>query len=425
MRNKLLSCLFLFLLLFSDIAHAQIRISSPYSRFGLGQVRENNNAWNFSLANLGIGIRSPYHVNISNPASYTAFDSSSFVFEGGFLSEFVELKSVAQSENRNYTSVGYLLFGLPATKWWRTSIGLVPFSDVGYNVASPEYVEGIGSVERIYSGSGGIYRFFWGNGFKITKNLSVGFNASYLFGTMNRQASAIFPDSIYFLNTKVDNYITLNDIYFNYGIQYMLPLKKDLRMTTGLVFAPASKMSAQADILVQNFFLASDGIEHPRDTLLQKASYRGDVLIPMMIGAGVSFEKTDKWIAGIDVRWQNWKKFKAFDVSDSLVNSFQVNAGAEFLPDVYNFSSYVKRIRYRIGILYNSTYLDLRGKHLNEYAVSLGFGLPLRGVRTNLNLGVQFGTRGTTSNNLIQETYLKFVVGFSIYERWFVKRKYY
>ena len=413
------------LLLLVLYTHAQIRISSPYSRFGLGDITGNNNAWNASMGEIGYGVRSPYHVNFNNPASYTAFDSVSFVFEGGFVSDFVTLKSNVQSDSRNYTSLGYLLFGIPVTRWWKTSIGLVPFSDVGYNVSSIETAEGIGNIDRLYSGSGGINRFFWGNGFKIFKNLSIGINASYLFGTLNREAVAIFPDSIYFINFKVDNNTRVNDLYFDYGVQYSKSFKNNLQLTVGAVFAANTKINAQSDQLSQTFFLGADGVEHPRDTITNVSGVHGTILIPLMTGVGISLEKTDKWIAGADFRWQNWKKFNAFNLGDSLVNSFQIGVGAEFLPDLNNYYTYLKRIRYRIGLFYNRSYLDLRNINLDEYGVSAGFGLPLRGIKTVLNLGLQVGTRGTTNSSLIQESYFKFIIGFSIYERWFLKRKYY
>jgi hypothetical protein len=127
LRLPIILCLFLInLTLFS-----QIRIVSPYSRFGIGDLSDNNNAWNLSMGQLGIGIRSPSHVNYANPASFSAFDSVSFVFEGGFSGEFVNLTSDVQNVNRNYASLGYLLFGMPVNRWWKTSLGLVPFSDVG------------------------------------------------------------------------------------------------------------------------------------------------------------------------------------------------------------------------------------------------------------------------------------------------------
>jgi hypothetical protein len=423
--KKIYIPILLTLILFSFTAGAQIRIASPYSRFGIGMLRGNNNAWNFGMGGLGVGIRSPYHVNFTNPASYTAFDSTSFVFEGGFLSEFVTLKTNFSSDNRNYTSLGYLLFGMPVTKWWRTALGIVPFSDVGYNLQSDQVVTGIGLESRVYSGEGGINRFFWGNGFKITKKLSVGLNISYLFGSMNREAVAKFPDSVYFLNLKSDSWIMINDLYLNYGIQYIQPLKKNMHIVAGAVFATQSNMSAETNTIAQNYIIGSDGTENVRDTLLNLAAYHGKIVLPWMFGLGISIDKTDKWMAGADFKWQNWKEYTAFGLSDSLVNSYQVSAGAEFLPDQYNFSNYLKRIRYRVGVMYNSSYLELRGQHLKEYALSVGLGLPLKGMKTNLNLSMQVGSYGTTSSDLIQESYFKFSIGFSIYERWFVKRKYF
>ncbi|MEI7982878.1 MAG: hypothetical protein WCI71_14595 [Bacteroidota bacterium] len=415
----------LFCLLFSLNLFSQIRIASPYSRFGIGDLSENNNAWNMTMGQTGFGFRSPYHINYLNPASYTAFDSLSFVFEGGFNGEFVTLTSNFQTANRNFASLGYLLFGMPVTKWWKTSLGLVPFSDVGYNVANYEEYPLSGTVIRTYSGSGGINRLFWGNAFQITKNFSIGINASYLFGSMIREAMVLFPDSASAMNFKVDYFVTMNDLYFNGGIQYRAKIKNDLFLNVGAVFAPTLGMSAKTDILATTFLVNSSTGEVPKDTLGMTAGYKGKITIPMMAGGGFSFEKTDKWMVGLDYRWQNWKKFTAFDQTDSLVNSWQISGGGEIIPKIDNYNNYLARIRYRLGFSYGKTYLRLRGTDLNEYAVSIGFGLPLRGVKTMLNLGAQFGSRGTTQQNLIRESYFKIVIGFTIYERWFIKRKYY
>jgi len=241
---------------------------------------------------------------------------------------------------------------------------------------------------------------------------------------MNRESIALFADSLNYMNFKQDNNITINDFYFDWGIQYHHQLKKDLVLTAGVVFSPATKISAKSDLVAQTFLLGSTGVESPRDTILVAQGYSGNILIPEMIGAGLSVGKKDNWMVGADIKFQEWKQFRAFDLSDSLVNSYQVNAGAEFLPDINNYSNYLKRIRYRIGLFYNSGYLKLRDKQLNEYAISFGFGFPVRG-KTSINLGMQIGSHGTTEANLIKETFYKFTIGFSIYERWFVKRKYY
>jgi hypothetical protein len=414
-----------FLLLTLNLtSFSQIRLASPYSRFGIGDLSDNNNAWNLAMGGSSLAFRSPYHINYGNPASYTAFDSLSFIFEGGFNIDIIKLTSTIQTENRNFASVGYILFGMPVTKWWRTSLGLVPYSKIGYNIASPGFIDEIRTL-RIYSGSGGINRFYWGNAFRIFKDLSIGVNASYLFGSMNRVSTVTFPDSLLFANYKFSNQISMNDLYFNFGIQYTARFRNDFKMTVGGVYANQSKMKAKTDMLSSTFFYGSDFTEVVKDTIAYAENYKGDIIIPVMLGAGVCFEKTDNWTVGADFKWQNWEKFRAFNLSDSLVNAYSVNIGAEFIPDVNSYSNYLKRVRYRLGFLYNSTYLELFGQHLKEYAVTVGFGTPVRGMKTALNVSLQIGSRGTTNANLIRESYFRFTVGFSINERWFVKRKYF
>jgi long-subunit fatty acid transport protein len=422
-RNSYRFFLFVpFLFLYCSLS-AQTIITSPYSRYGIGDLSANANAWNFSMGGTSIGLRSPNHINFNNPASYTAFDSTSFVFEGGVLFNYVQLSTNTQTTSRTYASVGYLTFGFPVTRWWKTTLALLPFSNVGYNISSEENLPGIGNVTRVYTGSGGVNRLLWGNGFKITKNLSIGINASYLFGSLQQESASTFPDSAYYLNFRQDNNIDVGGFYFDYGAQYTAKLK-DLRLTAGAIFSTSTKVNAKTDYLSTTYF-TTNGTDYPKDTITSAPGVRGTITIPMMYGFGLSIEKPDNWLVGADYRWQNWQKYQAFGTGDSLVNSYQIRAGAEFVPDINNYTSYFKRVRYRVGLMYNSTYLQLREKHLNEYSVTLGLGLPIRGLKTAINLSAELGTRGTTQSDLISETYFNFVVGFSIYERWFLKRKYF
>jgi hypothetical protein len=242
---------------------------------------------------------------------------------------------------------------------------------------------------------------------------------------MEREAMVLFPDSVNSMNFKENYYVTMNDLHFSFGAQYRSKITKDIFLTLGGVFSPTLNMSAKTNILATTFLVSSSGVESPRDTLANAEGYKGNIVIPMMIGGGFSFERPEKWLIGMDYKWQNWEKFTAFDLTDSLVNSGQISVGGQLIPNIDNYGNYLARIHYRLGFLYNKTYLKLRGQELNEYAVSLGLGFPLRGLKTMVNLGFQFGGRGTTSNHLIKESYFKVVVGFSIYERWFVKRKYF
>jgi len=125
---------------------AQPGLSSPYSNFGLGYLSDGNNIRNKSMGSIGIGTRDCYTINVYNPASYTAFDSTSFVFEGGIVGLYNKLKTNTINEEITTGSISHLLFGFPVTKWWRSSFGLLPFSNIGYNVVDYEYKNNIGNT---------------------------------------------------------------------------------------------------------------------------------------------------------------------------------------------------------------------------------------------------------------------------------------
>jgi len=107
-----------------------------------------------------------------------------------------------------------------------------------------------------------------------------------------------------------------------------------------------------------------------------------------------------------------------------------VSVGAQFHPKSNSFElidkkiSYWKKIQYRIGFHYEKTYLQLKDNQLNDMGVSIGFGLPVLRSAATLHLSAEAGKRGTISNNLLQENYLKFSLGFTLNDRWFIKQKF-
>ena len=79
---------------------------------------------------------------------------------------------------------------------------------------------------------------------------------------------------------------------------------------------------------------------------------------------------------------------------------------------------------YRLGFRYENSYLNLFGNQINEYGISFGFGFPMKKSRTALDLSFEYGGRGTTNDNLIQENFVNVTFGVAIFENWFHKRKY-
>jgi len=401
----------------------QTRIASPYSRYGLGDLQNVNYLGNISMGGISYGYRNPSSVNYANPASYTAFDTNSFVFETGLNSQTVQLKTTNLSEVTNYTSLSYLTFGFPVTKWWGASMGLLPYSSVGYKISDYTSMPEVGKVKYLYEGDGGLNQFYFGNGFKLFKNLSVGFNASYLFGYLNQTRTITFPDSINFLSTRLINSTRINDFLFNFGTQYHKTWKSGYSIVIGLEYSASTSLTAKQDSFAYSF--TTDGVnESVKDTIVNSSNVKGKIVMPQSFGGGITFGKSDRWLLGIDYQMQDWSKFSSFGVKDSLKNSWTTAFGAEYTPKSTAVSGYWKRVHYRMGARYSKSYLELRNTQLSDYAVSLGFGLPLKRSKTAVNIGFEYGERGTTLNSLIKEQYGRVILSVSAYEPWFYKHKF-
>ena len=216
-----------FLLLLGFFAQAQ-KINSPYSRYGLGRLAGKNvNAPLKAMGGISIGYWNKSLINPGNPASYGKFDSTAFLFEVGLFGNMTTLKTTYQSESSNIATLAYLYVGFPITKWWRSTLGLMPYSKVGYDVKVIVPIEDFSNVTNDITGDGGLNRFFWGNGFNITENFRAGIDATFLFGEANRSSIISFPDSVLILRSVAEAKTRGADFIFDYGLQYDFHLKKD------------------------------------------------------------------------------------------------------------------------------------------------------------------------------------------------------
>ena len=66
----------------------------------------------------------------------------------------------------------------------------------------------------------------------------------------------------------------------------------------------------------------------------------------------------------------------------------------------------------------------VNGEQLKDNGITFGLGLPMKWSFPNsINLAFTAGKLGTTDNDLIQENYFKGAIGFTLNDRWFIKRK--
>ena len=403
-------------------SQAQNEISNPYSAFGIGIVNKYSNGILDGMGSTSYAIQNPYYINFRNPASYAAFDSLSFVADAAASIYVSTLASGDMVQKNSYARPGYITIGLPVTRHWRTSVGVVPYSSVGYDVENTGTFENVGDVSYAYSAKGGLNQLYWGNAFKICKGLSIGLNASYMFGTVYYVRNTSF-DGSNFYNSYINASYHLDGIHLTGGLQYMFNVKENHKIGLGVVYGNTAYIWAKEKLLI-SYYKGTYSLVTTYDTVYYNDNTRGNLYIPQSVGGGVSYTFKDKFTVAADVTWNNWAKYKSFGQSDSLQNAITASVGAQFIPDPTS-NKFVKRMNFRVGARYSTGDLFLHSKPIDEFGVSLGIGIPLSSFNTHSSVNVvfEYGKLGTILNNLVRQNYFRFTINFTLQEKWYQRMK--
>ena len=424
--NKLQKTLLLVVIIFMTTCgvFAQADISSPYSRFGLGTMSKNKtNTIMQGMGGICNALDGKYLLNNSNPASYAEMDSLTFLFDAGFYMKYTTYRDASTSEKGSNASFDYFDIGFGITKWWKMGAGVTPYSNRAYTSTASFDFEYPYSID--YEGTGGLNKLYWANGFKVYKGLSLGFKMNYIFGNITDETTLYYPNNVYFHNERRTINLSFSDLTFDLGLIYKQQLKNDYLLTFGATYSLPANMNAHRNVYIRTMFKGyGSNTENSIDTILYKSGEKVDVKYPQSIGAGITLQKGERWLIGIDFNWSNWSAFRMNNVNDSLQDSWNIAVGGCFTPRNTSVSSYLRKITYRAGFHYDQTFFNIYGKSINKYGVSVGVGLPIPRAMTSLNIAIEFGKMGTIKSNLIEESYINLSFGISLRDRWFIKRKY-
>ena len=416
------------IVMMTGVTFAQADLDSPYSMFGLGQVR--NKTMNAQLKGMG-GVANAMSgknmLNAANPASYAMIDTLAFLFDAGIYAKSSTFSTSALSENASCASFDYVAMGFAPTRWWKVAIGTQPYSAVGYNVVTTFNNEVLGKYEQAFQGEGGLNQVFLGNAFRLGKHLSVGANVNYVFGDSKSTTTLSYPDSTFIICSRRSRDVMISSFMFDYGIMYQGQLGNDLTLGIGVTYNQKINLRGSQTLYVRSVEAGineENSVEYVIDTIVFEKDKNASYTLPHAFGVGISLQKNNRWTLGVDFNWADWSSFAKNGVSDPLQDSWSVAVGGEYIPSSTSISNYWTRVSYRLGGFYEQTYLNINGTSINKIGVSAGMTLPMPRSQSRVNLGLELGNCGTKSANLIQENYVKLTVGISIFERWFVKRKY-
>lgn len=409
------ACLFMTLVSFS-----QEGTSSPYSFYGIGDIKFSGTLENRSMGGISIAQDST-HINLQNPAGFANLKWTVFTIGGG--SNYTKLKSGAESAKAQKTTLDYLALGIPLGKNFGGAFGLIPYSSVGYRIANenPDSAQ----ISKRFNGWGGLNRVFLGFGYKILPNLNLGVNGYYNFGKIQGNSLEYIYD--YGIGSRELNVTNLSGLNVAIGMMYKAKITKELSVFSSLYYTPESTLKTEntRSIATVSYNSAFDlQVIDPSDDVISS----GELKLPQKLTFGAGVGDSKKWLLGGEVSIQGASQLANNYSTINTVSyekSEKYSIGGYFTPNSNPFSSYAKRITYRAGLRYEKTGLIVNSNSINDAALTFGMGLPITGSLSNLNLGLEYGKKGTSSNGLVQENYFNLNLSFTLNDKWFVKRKFF
>lgn len=400
--------------LFSGVIIAQNNTNSPYTRYGYGQLVDQGFGKSKGMGGVAYALRDNSQINPLNPASYTAIDSLTFIFEGGASMQNTNFSDGKTKLNAKNSSFDYLALQFRLKKWMAMSAGVLPMSNVGYrlNEINTDYdnEEAYNVITR--DGDGGLHQFYIGMGFKPFNRFAFGANISYVWGDINRNTTLTFPNSPVESN-RVKNRntsIAMKGVKFDFGVQYIQPLSQKSDLTIGAVYSPKMRLSNDVELVsVQNVLVVTD----------TTSSFQ----LPHSFGLGVAYNWAGKLTASMDVLHQKWSSAKYMGNTKALSDLTRIGIGAEYMPNPLS-RKYFANVRYRLGFHYSDSYYKINNRRASrEYGISGGFGLPIPKTKSIINISAQYIRVDGRADNLLKENYLRINIGLVFNERWFFKRK--
>jgi len=412
-------------------AMAQSGTNSPYSQYGLGQLSDQTSGFNRGMNGLGLGFREHNQVNYINPASYSAMDSLTFIFDAGLSGQLTNFNENGTKVNAKNADFEYVVAGFRAFKHVGVSFGVIPFTNISYNYSISGYADEGRSTAytNTYSGSGGLHQAYFGAGWEIFKGLSVGGNISYLWGDYERSVVNAYSDS--YINTLSKYYTAdINSYKLDLGLQYSLKINRQNSVTVGLTYSHGHKLGADPECLI----ISNNSSTSVSDTT--SLSVSNGLKIPTAFGAGLSWTHKNSLKVGADFSWQKWGEiwFPVYNVADDVQSykltdnyysdRYKVTVGGEYCNNEMA-RGFLKRVRYRVGASYATPYYNINGHDgPKEISVSAGFGIPIINSYNNrsiLNISGQWVH--SSAKGMITENTFRINIGLTFNERWFMKWK--
>jgi hypothetical protein len=386
-------------------------VNAIYSAYGIGEYKMRDANAYLGMGNAGVALPSQYSVNEINPSSFAWLPKDNLRLEvtlGGLSTRYI-------NENVNTAagdfSISRIALSMQVINPLRTVIGLRRFSSVEYYTTSLREIAGTtNKLQTTIEGNGGLYQVYAGNALLIGKNLALGINTGFIFGSINAKESIL-------LNSE-EALIAETNKYYNHGsitagIQYQIKATQN-KWILGAFYEPEIRMNAEEESLLKN---QNDELVDGQDKVYSKFLY------PQKYGAGISFSR-NSFSATVDMIGHLWSatgyKGSHFTATDAY--SFSAGIRHQFIRNTIWGNT--MGIALHAGFNRESSYLIIDGEQIISNAFTFGAMFPSRNNINFYSVGARIGSRGVAVYPMVKENFFEFNFNFSLGGFLYKEKKY-
>lgn len=409
MTKKITLSLFL---LITTLGWAQQGDASAYSFFGIGDLKLGQTVENRATGGVAIQADST-HLNFQNPASHGALRLTTVSFGGNYSN--LSIKDQNTSGRAARSAFDYFAVGLPLGKVGVVG-GLKPVSTVGYDLVNY-------STNTTDKGHGGVNQFFLSTGVQVMPRLHIGAEFNYNFGNITTERVTKDPNIALATQTKTRS--DISGIGYKFGIMYTHKMNEKHNLFGSVAYAASANITSTNSSTLATLNPNSFNSQTPFDSKSIKAE-NTSVKIPGQMSIGLGYGELKKWFVGAQITAiqssQLSNRLKGSS-NASFEDGMRYSIGAHYTPKHNSYNNYFKKATYRLGFRTENTGLVVNNTSINEYGITFGLGLPTGGNFSSINIGFEYGSRGTTTANLVKEDFFTVVIGLSLNDKWFKKSK--
>lgn len=422
----------IFVLSFISVGYflnAQSLSNSPYATYGIGDVKYDNTIETTSMGGISTAFISDFtsSFNFANPANNANFELTSIRLEATnennyFKSDYNNTKSTKHSTYLSNISIAF-----PLSPKMKMGLSYQPYSSKSYDILHTETLADGTTVEaNRFRGSGTLNTAQAAISYKVNPEFSVGVRANLYFGSLYDTNELTYSTA-----ELINGYETKNSIKnfnFTLGASYQhLNTSTDRKFTFGATTTFGNTSNMTTDYRNTTYYYTTGEVK-AGETPIEEKSTKSKNLLPFQASAGVGYGSENQWFVSLQGDYKKGETISYFGSTFDFEDSYRISAGGWYLPNYNNFRSYFSRVVYRYGAFYEKGNVKIAGHNINKFGVSAGVLLPFKNSSitrmSGLELGLEVGKRGTLKDNLINQNFINFRVGFNFADKWFRKTLY-